>query len=475
MRHHNFFNLTGGRPQRPAPAGAATHPPGRPDDTEGPRRTDGTCELRDLIGWLRQRLRGEHMVRACVLTVEPLGSDGTLLLLSEADPSGSADPPRLKVRLAAAELAAFRATTEDNLDPGALVNRTVVVRLQTSLRQRYGRGAGVQARVTAVLSVGAVPLDGELERERTLQRLRLEGRRFGPGTWSEPEDPHHVALIVSEFGDARRDVEHVLRPFEESGLIHIHPVWATFEGPGAERALSEAFARTGELHREHGLSATLVCRGGGPVEGFQALNAYATARAAAEVPNLVVGLGHAGTPVTALDAVAARSEPTPTAAAMLVRQLVEATGVRAERALAAYDAAVADDLEAAGRIAVARATQAFDQSLRDLADLAERRLRQLDRAVEHSLLTSLAAATGGATGMAAGIGSNAAPVDTLELGDGDDHDHPPVEAGWALVTAAGTGLVIGSYDELKSNMPLFLHFRDGTIFVQVVPTSVAYN
>ena len=475
MRHHNFLNLSGGPPLRPAPSSATTHPPGRPDDADGPRRADGTCELRDLIGWLRQRLRGEHTVRACVLTVEPLGSDGTLLLLGEADASGSADPPRLKVRLAAAELAAFRATTSGDLDPATLVNRTVVVRLQTSLRQRYGRGAGVQARVTALIAVGPVPLDGELERERTLQRLRREGRRFGPGTWAEPEDPHHVALIVSEFGDARRDVEHVLRPLEESGLIHIHRVWATFEGPGAERALGAAFAQAGELLRDHSLSATLVCRGGGPVEGFQALNAYATARAAAEVPNLVAGLGHAGTPLTALDAVAARSEPTPTAAAMLVRQLVEATGVRAERALAAFDAAVAEDLEAAGRIAVARATQAFDQSLRDLADLADQRLRQLDRAVEHSLLTTLAAATGAATGMAAAIEPNAAPVDTLEFGDGDDAEGPPVEAGWALVTAADTGLVIGSYDEIQANLRLFLHFRDGTIFVQVVPTSVAYN
>ena len=475
MRHHNFSNLTGGRPLRPAPSNAATYRPGRPDDTEGPKRADGTCELRDLIGWLRQRLRGEHTVRACILTVEPLGSDGTLLLLGEADASGSADPPRLKVRLAAAELAAFRATTGDDFDPGALVNRIVVVKLQTSLRQRYGRAAGVQARVTALLAVGAVPIDGELERERTLQRLRLEGHRFGPGTWSEPEDPHHVALIVSEFGDARRDVEHVLRPLEESGLIHIHRVWATFEGPGAERALGEAFARVRDLHRDHGLSATLVCRGGGPVEGFQALNAYTTARDGAEASNLIVGLGHAGTPLSALDAVAARSEPTPTAAAMLVRRLVEATGVRAERALAAYDAALADDLEAAGRIALARATQTFDQSLRDVAELADRRLRQLDWAVEQSLLANLSAATGAATGVPAGIAANAAQVAASDFGDGDDHDHPPVEAGWALVTAADTGLVIGSYDELKSNMPLFLHFRDGTIFVQVVPTSVAYN
>jgi exodeoxyribonuclease VII large subunit len=159
---------------------------------------------------------------------------------------------------------------------------------------------------------------------------------------------------------------------------------------------------------------------------------------------------------------------------MLVRRLVEATGIRAERALAAYDAALTEDLEAAGRIAVARAGQAFDQSLRDLAELADRRLWQLDRAVEQSLLANLSAATGTATDTADGIAPYAAPVDGLDFGDGDDDDGPPV-AGWALVTAADTGLVIAHYGELKSNRPLFLHFHDGTIFVRVVPTFVAYN
>lgn len=69
---------------------------------------------------------------------------------------------------------------------------------------------------------------------------------------------------------------------------------------------------------------------GGPVEAFRPLNAYAVASAAtaAMVPNLIVGLGHAGTPRTALDAVAARSEPTPTSAATLLRNLVERTGIR---------------------------------------------------------------------------------------------------------------------------------------------------
>ncbi len=79
---------------------------------------------------------------ATVLTVEPLGSDGHLLLLGESVPSGSLEPPRLKVRLAAADLAACQDAIGDALDPAALINRTVVLRLQTSLRQRYGRGLG---------------------------------------------------------------------------------------------------------------------------------------------------------------------------------------------------------------------------------------------------------------------------------------------------------------------------------------------
>lgn len=453
----------------------------RPDAAASPSSADEIRELRDLLGWLRQRLRGEHTVRASVMTVEPVGAGSYLLLLGEADPGGSLEPPRLKVRLEAADLAAHRSAVGDELDPAALVNRVVDVRLSTSMRQRYGRGAGVQARVTALLSISAVPVAGEIERERTLQLLRLSGRRFGPGTWTEPEDPRHIALIAAEFGDARRDVEHVLLPLEEIGLVHIHRIWAPFEGPGAEQALVAAFARAGALHRDHGLSATLVCRGGGPVEGFRALNAYATASAAAaaELPNLVTGLGHAGTPCTALDAVAARSEPTPTAAAMLVRRLVEATGVRAERALAAFDAALAEDLEAAGRIALAWAAQGFDAGLRNLADLAERRLRQLDRGVERSLLAGLAVAADAATGMVAGVAAViepvAGPVQALRLGGGDDDDGPPVEAGWALVTAAETGLVIERHDELKPNTPLFLHFRDGTTFVRVLPTFAPYN
>jgi exodeoxyribonuclease VII large subunit len=471
MRHHRFFNASERAPLRLQLSGDVRRPLGRANDEDELKPADEVRDLRDLIAWLRQRLRGEHTVRACVLTVEPVGPSDYLLLLGEADPNGSADPPRLKVRLDAAESEAHRSPTGESFDPATLVNRTIEAQLQTGMRQRFGRGAGVQARVLALLSIGEVPIDGELDRERTLQRLRLEGRRFGPETWIEPEDPHHIALIAAECGDARRDVEHVLRPLEESGLIRIHRIWANFEGTSAERSLVAAFERVSELHRDHGLSATLVCRGGGPVEGFRALNAFVTAKAAvtAAVPNLIAGLGHAGTPPTALDAIAARSEPTPTAAAMLVRRLVEGTGARAERALAAFDAAVADDLEAAARIALARATHAFEAALQDLVDRADRHLRQLDRAVEQSLLGHLAEATT----TAVVPGADPDPAQPSQLGDGDGV--PPQEPGLALVTVAETNRVITQYDQLRSDSNLYLHFHDGTVFVRVVPISVAFH
>ena len=427
-------------------------------------RTDEAVvgELRDLIGWLRQRLRGEHNVRASVLTVEPNGPDSHLILLGEAEARLTNDPPRLKARLDAAELGDIRAEHGMDFDPVSLVNRTVTLTLRTSLRQRFGRGAGVQAKVMALRSVGQVPLEADLERERTLQRLRLAGRRFGPDTWSEPEDPRHIALVVSEHGDVRRDIEHVLQPIEDAGLIAIHRVWAIFEGAGAERSLAEAFARVASLQREHGLSATLVCRGGGPVEAFQPLNAFGTANAAAgaEVPNLITGLGHAGTPRTALDAVAARCEPTPTAAAMLVRGLVERTGIRAERALAGLDAAIEEELEAAGRISLARVAAAFDTALRDLADRADERLRQLDRGVERSLFANLAVATAKAE----------PPADAAETdGLGAIEDDVLLSDALTLVIAAESGRVVITAEQARAETHLLLHFPDGAVPVRVEP------
>ncbi|MGU3421794.1 hypothetical protein [Methylobacterium sp. D54C] len=89
-----------------------------------------------------------YTVRASALTVEPLGSDGYLLLLGEADPGGGVEPPRLKVRLAAADFAACRDAIGDALEPAGLVNRTIVVRLQTvsASASASAMGAGPRCR-----------------------------------------------------------------------------------------------------------------------------------------------------------------------------------------------------------------------------------------------------------------------------------------------------------------------------------------
>ncbi|WP_438345940.1 exodeoxyribonuclease VII large subunit [Methylorubrum populi] len=469
MRHHRFPAWRDTPPHQPHSGGDA--PPGARHDRGSALEPDSLSadvhELRDVIGWLRQRLRGEHSVRACVLTVEAAGPDSYLLLLGEAQASLSYDPPRLKVRLDAPELVLIQAEHGVDFDPADLVNRTIEVQLRTGLRQRFGRGAGVQAKLMALLSLGQIPLEADIERECTLQRLRLEGGRFGPDNWVEPEDLHHVALVVSEHGEARRDVEHVLQSLEAAGLLRLHRVWANFEGAGAERTLVEAFTRVRSLHAEYGLSATLVCRGGGPIEAFRPLNSYAIAQAATadRVPNLIVGLGHAGTPRTAFDAIAARLEPTPTAAAMLVRHLVERTGLRAERALAAFEAAIEEDLGAASRIALARATTAFDMALQDLVTAAEARLRQLDRAVEQSLLLGLSAAVGGIT-------RKEPDADPVEVDPpGDTEDDALLSEALVLVIATDTGCIVTSAQDLSAGLPLLLQFPDGAVPVRVEPFS----
>jgi len=422
--------------------------------------------MADFVGWLRQRLTGEHAVRACVLGIEPAGGDSVLLVLGEAHPTGTADPPRIKARLNPAERSAIAAERGGSFDPAALVNRTVEILLRTSLRQRFGRGAGVQAKVVGLIAVGDVPIDIILQREAVLQRLRLDGVPFGPNTWQEPEDPYHVGLIVSEHGDARRDVETSLKALEAAGLLRIHRIWAVFEGPSAKRSLVAALTQAEALHAEHGLSATLICRGGGPVSAFGPLNSWALADKARRIPNLVCGLGHAATPRTALDEVASLSVATPTAAAVLIRDLAYKTAVRASRALAGFDDAVQDNIEKAGRIALARATAGFEEAVRLCLTEAEARLGIVGREIERSLFSAIAGlATAKANGGAHAHDHEASP-------DLPRFDVVPEEDGIALVIEAGTGFVMTSAAQARQASHLMLQFLDGVVTVQVTPQSL---
>ncbi|MCJ2136993.1 exonuclease VII large subunit [Methylobacterium sp. J-026] len=470
MRHHLFPGTIAyaspGHRRLSAPI-TADPPPGPPQPDKPVDRLP-ILELRDLVGWLRQRLAGEHTVRACVIAVEPAGNGSCLLMLGEADAVLTAEPPRLTARLNPSELAVIREQRGAAFDPASLADSIVVLTLRTGIRHRFGKGLGVQAKVVALEGVEETARSAALSRDRALAFLRSSGLRFGPQTWDASEDPCEIAVIASEHGEARRDVAHQLQALEQMGLLRVHWLWATFEGTGAQASLVAALERAAQLHAARGLSATVLVRGGGCSFAFHILNTLDVARAATaeRIPNLIVGLGHAGTVRTALDEVAARSEPTPTAAARLVRDLVEQTGARAERALASLDDAIAHDLLEAGRIALARATKAFEAALQDLAAEAHARLRHLDREVEHALLGALAAAT--TITAAHGIAPLQAVAEPTILAADQD---PDLEASLALVIDAETGTVITGAGRAPAGSRLLLQFTDGLMPVRVEPHS----
>ena len=169
------------------------------------------------------------------------------------------------------------------------------------------------------------------------------------------------------------------------------------------------------LHAEHGLSATLVVRGGGPASSFSPLNAWATAaaaRGAFRTSSLASGTQRRSR--TVLDEVAGRSVPTPTAAAMLIRDLLRGTALRAEQALAALEETMHEHLAAEARRALLRVMAAYEDAVRLCLTHAEQQLLKLGLTIERSLLASIASRSEVvvATEMTAGgVGGNERPPD----------------------------------------------------------------
>ena len=380
MRHHLFSAYVPPRPREIISPAAAPlgRPPPWPEPGGGEERVE---ELRDLFASLRAATRLQRVVRAAVVGMEPGDGGDAFLILGDLHATAG-DPLRLKARLRAGGAASAE----------TLLNREVTVRISTGLRHGFGRGPRVQAEVIEVLDVAQEPIAAVLRREETLREIRADRLPHGPTTWCEPQDLRHVVVIASEHGEALSDLRRVLAPFEKSGASGITFVPAIFEGPSAERSLIEACARAKAACAGYDAqSITLLVRGGGPPAAFAPLDAPGVVRAALRLPNLVVGVGHASTPETALDAVAARSVATPTAAAVLVRDLLEACADRAERALAELDAAIEEQIEIPARSLLSRVGREFDAAV-DLCLLeAESRLAEVGRGLETGLMSAVAA------------------------------------------------------------------------------------
>ncbi|MBN6824003.1 exonuclease VII large subunit [Methylobacterium organophilum] len=452
MRHHLFHAYAPPRPREIISPAAA--PPGRPPPPAGGgERVD---ELRDLFASLRAATRLERVVRAAVVGMEPGERGDAFLMLGERHATAG-DPLRLKVRLQPGRYASAE----------ALLNRDVVVRIRTGLRYGFGRGPRVQADVIEVLDVAEEPITAILRRDETVRQIRAEGLPHGPATWCEPQDLRRVVLIASERGEALSDVQRVLSPLVNGGALDIIFVPAIFEGPSAERSLIEAFAQAEAacaVYDAH--SITLVVRGGGPPAAFAPLDAPGVARAATRLSNLVTGLGHAATPETALDAIAGRSVATPTAAAVLVRDLLEASAARAERAIGELDAALEERIEVPARSLLARAGREFDAAV-DLCLLeAESRLAEIGRGVETGLMGTVAALS--SAGRAPRASVELDPVSPCTDPAAAAETHPVLfEAtpdGPAFVTAAAA---------LRPGAHLTILLPDGTATVRVEYVTLA--
>ncbi|MCJ2059831.1 exonuclease VII large subunit [Methylobacterium sp. J-048] len=449
MRHHLFHAYAPSR--RRETLSPATELPGRPPPWPEPARVEERVgELQDLFASLRTATRLERVIRAAVVGMEPGERGDAFLMLGERHATAG-DPLRLKARLRPGGAASAE----------ALLNRDVTLRVSTGLRYGFGRGPRVQAEVIEVLDVAQEPLAAVIRREETLREIRADRLPHGPTTWCEPQDLRHVVVIASERGEALSDLRRVLAPFEKTGASGITFVPAIFEGPSAERSLIEACARAEAASAGYDAqSITLLVRGGGPPAAFAPLDAPGVVRAALRLPNLVVGVGHAATPETALDAAAARSVATPTAAAVLVRDLLEACADRAERALAELDAAIEEQIEIPARSLLARAGREFDAAV-DLCLLeAEGRLAEIGRGIEVGLMSTVASLSSG--GRAPRVPVELGQVSPQATSDTAPAGHPTLfemtPDGPAFVTTAA---VVHPDDRLTILLP------DGSINVRV--------
>ncbi|MEM6794802.1 MAG: exodeoxyribonuclease VII large subunit, partial [Acidobacteriota bacterium] len=217
---------------------------------------------------------------------------------------------------------------------------------------------------------------GDLERRRraTLGALEQAGLLDANAELDLPSVPLRLGLITSDGSAAQQDV---LAGLRESGLgFRLLFVHTSVQGAGAEREIAEAIELLGRAALDgRPLDALLLVRGGGARTDLAAFDSRAVAFAVARCPRPVIcGLGHQSDQTVA-DRVCHTSVKTPTKAAELMREVVDA----AEQRLVA----VRGGLIAASQRRLLRALQVLGRGER-LARLARTRLESRRRAVDEA-------------------------------------------------------------------------------------------
>jgi len=198
----------------------------------------------------------------------------------------------------------FESTTGQQLSKGM----QVLVQAQVQYSPLYGLSL-IISDIDPSYTVG----EQELERQRTIARLREEGMFDMNSTLELPPLPRHLAIISSETAAGYRDfINHLHQNdygFKFITELFPAPVQGSSASAGIIEAMDKVAARAGEF------DMLLIIRGGGSVQDLICFDDYELAANIAQFPiPVLTGIGH-DHDFHIADMVAHKSVKTPTAAA----------------------------------------------------------------------------------------------------------------------------------------------------------------
>ena len=198
----------------------------------------------------------------------------------------------------------FESTTGQQLSKGM----QVLVQAQVQYSPLYGLSL-IISDIDPSYTVG----EQELERQRTIARLREEGMFDMNSTLELPPLPRNLAIISSETAAGYRDfINHLHQNdygFKFITELFPAPVQGSSASAGIIEAMDKVAARAGEF------DMLLIIRGGGSVQDLICFDDYELAANIAQFPiPVLTGIGH-DHDFHIADMVAHKSVKTPTAAA----------------------------------------------------------------------------------------------------------------------------------------------------------------
>ena len=278
---------------------------------------------------IRQNLPKQAWVDACVLEAKPT-RHGLSLELVEANVENTAQSASLRAFVDNRAIHEISEEIGTEVDCDLLKGVHAQLRITPTFHVRYhlqGKVLGIDPALAESL------IEKRIHQIRV--RLRTENVLHLQSRLPTPADVTQIAVIHPDQSAGWADLQVELQRLEELGLVEVHSLPATFEGPKAISSLERALALATEEARQGKLDLVLLVRGGGATVGLAALNEFGLARAICRMPvPVVTGIGHA-TNHSILDEVAWRATDTPSKALGLVKAILRQ---RADKAISAHRA-----------------------------------------------------------------------------------------------------------------------------------------